>query len=184
MVPSSSRAVADAGPQDAEHQLSPQQLLELPVFWHLTSCFVTTTVGGMYIAGTFKTFGQQSFNSEAFLASISSISAIFNAVGRIAWGSLADRFRGLYRFRLFIFDDYFSHDCMSLLGSDRCRPCTFFPFCFRSFLPHTPSRRCWERPASCCGPSRCSSSKGVTSCCTCPSPCSSSAASSQPAITA
>ena len=72
--------------------LSPKDLLELPLFWHLTSCFVTTTVGGMYVAGTFKTFGQEFFQNEAFLAQVSSVSAIFNALGRIAWGSLADRF--------------------------------------------------------------------------------------------
>jgi nitrate/nitrite transporter NarK len=76
--------------------LSPKDLLELPIFWHLTSCFVTTTVGGMYVAGTFKTFGQEFFQNESFLAQVSSVSAIFNAVGRIAWGSLADRFLGRY----------------------------------------------------------------------------------------
>ena len=77
--------------EDKELNISSKEMIELPIFWHLTSCFVTTTVGGMYIAGTFKTFGQETFSDEGFLASISSISAIFNAVGRIAWGFLADR---------------------------------------------------------------------------------------------
>lgn len=85
--PSHSRSHVDEETPD----LSPKDLLELPLFWHLTSCFVTTTVGGMYVAGTFKTFGQEFFQNEAFLAQVSSVSAIFNAVGRIAWGSLADR---------------------------------------------------------------------------------------------
>ena len=34
----------------------------------------------MYIAGTFKTFGQKYLKSEATLSDISSVSAVFNAV--------------------------------------------------------------------------------------------------------
>jgi OFA family oxalate/formate antiporter-like MFS transporter len=71
--------------------VGPKELIELPIFWHLSSCFVTTTVGGMYLAGTFKTFGQESIKSEAFLSMVTSMSSIFNAGGRIMWGSLADR---------------------------------------------------------------------------------------------
>jgi len=45
----------------------------------------------MYLAGTFKVYAQKSFSSELFLSTIGSIASIFNAVGRIFWGGLADR---------------------------------------------------------------------------------------------
>jgi MFS family permease len=68
------------------------EMLRNPVAWHIACCFITTTVGGMYLAGTFKTYGQATFHDEAYLSSISSISSVFNALGRIFWGHMADRF--------------------------------------------------------------------------------------------
>jgi len=74
--------VADIGPRD---------LIKMPLAYHLASCFILTTVGGMYLAGTFKVYAQKSFSSELFLSTIGSIASIFNAGGRIFWGYLADR---------------------------------------------------------------------------------------------
>jgi len=75
---------------DLEVDLGPKELLVHPLAWHLASCFITTTVGGMYLAGTFKTYGQKEFSSELFLSTLGSIASVFNAVGRVFWGALAD----------------------------------------------------------------------------------------------
>ena len=76
----------------AAYDVGPSELVHLPLAWHLSSCLILTTVGGMYLAGTFKTSGQEIFRSESFLSTVASFSSIFNAVGRIFWGGLADRF--------------------------------------------------------------------------------------------
>jgi MFS family permease len=80
--------------------LGPISLIRSPLAWHVAFCFVTTTVGGMYIAGTYKTYIQKSFGSsderttasnEAFISTVGTIAAIFNASGRMLWGAIADR---------------------------------------------------------------------------------------------
>jgi MFS family permease len=71
--------------------LSPKEVLKNPLAWHIASCLITTAVGGMYLAGTFKTYGQQTIKNEAFLASVSATSSIFNTGGRFFWGWLADQ---------------------------------------------------------------------------------------------
>jgi len=81
---------AQSSPFGDHVAFTPQQLLATPLAYHVASCLITTTVGGMYLAGTFKTYGQQSLHNEAFLAAISSFAAIFNATGRIFWGAVAD----------------------------------------------------------------------------------------------
>jgi MFS family permease len=72
-------------------QIGPKELLRTPLAWHLASCIITTTVGGMYLCGTYKTFGQLSFSSEMFLSTVASSASLFSAVGRIFWGALGDR---------------------------------------------------------------------------------------------
>ena len=62
-------------------EMGPKELLFTPLAWHLATCFVTTTVGGMFLAGTYKTYGAQIFRSETFLSSVGAISSVFNAVG-------------------------------------------------------------------------------------------------------
>ena len=72
-------------------QIGPTELVRTPLAWHLASCIITTTVGGMYLCGTYKTFGQLSFSSEMFLSTVASTASLFSAVGRIFWGALGDR---------------------------------------------------------------------------------------------
>lgn len=71
--------------------IGPRDLIKMPLAYHLASCFILTTVGGMYLAGTFKVYGQKYFSSELFLSTVGSVASIFNAAGRIFWGGLADR---------------------------------------------------------------------------------------------
>lgn len=69
-----------------------RELISTPLAWHVASCLITTTIGGMYIAGTFKTFGQLHFHNEIFLSTVSSFASVFNSGGRIFWGSMSDIF--------------------------------------------------------------------------------------------
>jgi MFS family permease len=71
--------------------VGPQVLLRTPLAWHLAVCMITTSIGGMYLCGTYKTFGQLSFNDEMYLSTVASVASLFSAVGRIFWGALGDR---------------------------------------------------------------------------------------------
>ena len=73
------------------HEKSPMQLLRNPLAWHLASCIITTTIGGMYLCGTYKTFGQLSFSDEMYLSTVASSASLFSAVGRVFWGALGDK---------------------------------------------------------------------------------------------
>jgi OFA family oxalate/formate antiporter-like MFS transporter len=73
----------------ASSETGPRQLLRDPLAWHLATCLVSTAVGGMYLTGTFKTFGLQTLSASS-LAFISAIASIFNSVGRIFWGAFGD----------------------------------------------------------------------------------------------
>lgn len=69
-------------------------LLSTPLAWHLASCLVTTSVGGMYLAGSFKTYAVRTLSASS-LATISTTASVFNSVGRIFWGYTADKIGSL-----------------------------------------------------------------------------------------
>ncbi|CAN0229999.1 unnamed protein product, partial [Phaeothamnion confervicola] len=71
---------------------SPRELLALPAFWHLSACFVASAVGGLLVAGTFKSLAQRAFHSDRFLVIAASLASVSNAAGRLAWGNVLDRF--------------------------------------------------------------------------------------------
>ena len=73
------------------HHFSPVEIIKFPLTWHIAACFVTTSAGGMYLAGTFKEYGEQYLHSEEFLSNVAACSSLFNAAGRIFWGEFADR---------------------------------------------------------------------------------------------
>jgi MFS family permease len=82
----------------------PYEILRDPLGWHVASCFALTALGGMFIAGTYKTYGQQYFMRtsvdesavETFLSAVGSVGALFNAGGRVVWGVIADRIGAVY----------------------------------------------------------------------------------------
>lgn len=76
-------------------ELGPSEVLKSTLGWHIALCFIMTTVGGMYISGTFKVFGQTAIHDESYLSFIASTASLFNTAGRVTWGSLADRFGAL-----------------------------------------------------------------------------------------
>ena len=43
----------------APPSLGPWAMVRTPLCWHVASCFAATTVGGMYLLGTFKSYGLQ-----------------------------------------------------------------------------------------------------------------------------
>ncbi len=87
--------------ESKENDITTKEILSMPLAWHISSCLVTTTIGGMYMAGIFKTFGQAHIHNEIFLSTVSAFSSIFNTLGRIWWGFWADRL-GALRTLLFI----------------------------------------------------------------------------------
>lgn len=86
---------SDTDKSEYNVNFTPWEALKKPLFWHISACLITTTVGGMFLAGTFKTYGQLSFSDEKFLSSISAIASVFNTAGRIFWGFLADRYEAI-----------------------------------------------------------------------------------------
>eukprot|EP01038_Epipyxis_sp_PR26KG_P004855 gene4855-6805_t len=85
-------------------QQTPSDIIKNPLAWHLAICLASTTVGGMYVIGTFKTFGQMRLKDEEFLSTVASIASIFNACGRIVWGAIADRIGPMYAILLMSFN--------------------------------------------------------------------------------
>ena len=58
------------------------------VFW-LIYFFNTIAIG--YINAMYKSFGQTFIKDDHFLAQIGSFAAVFNCLGRVAWGRLMDK---------------------------------------------------------------------------------------------
>ena len=62
--------------------------------WRLlyTHLYCSICLYRMYLAGTFKTYGEDYFSSEEFLTVVAETAALFNAAGRIFWGFMADKY--------------------------------------------------------------------------------------------
>lgn len=74
-----------------QHQVTPFEMLRLPISYHLITCFMMTTVGGMYFIGTYKTYGIYLGVHEDYLSAIGAFSALANVFGRIFWGVVSDQ---------------------------------------------------------------------------------------------
>ena len=59
-------------------ELDVEQIAKTPLAWHLALCLVTTALGGMFLAGTFKTFAISSVDSLS-LGIISTAASVFNS---------------------------------------------------------------------------------------------------------
>ncbi|MHA1776629.1 MAG: L-lactate MFS transporter [Promethearchaeota archaeon] len=67
------------------------QAIKLPQFWILWGMFVLTAAAGLFTIGYYSTFGKDAtWSSDVFLSSVGSWAALFNGLGRIVWGKLAD----------------------------------------------------------------------------------------------
>ena len=80
--------------------LHPKQMLRKVNFYILWFMFLSNGTAVVFIATLYKVFALTFINNDHFLASVGSVAAIFNSLGRIAWGLLADRMS--YKFALVV----------------------------------------------------------------------------------
>ena len=78
---------------------------EFYIFWLI---YFLNTIAVGYINAMYKSFGQTFISSDFFLSQVGSLSAIFNASGRIMWGRLMDK----TSFKVSIFYSYNPMTCM------------------------------------------------------------------------
>lgn len=71
-------------------ELDTYQLMRTSLGWHLGTCFVMTAVGGMFFAGSNKVYASEYFTNQSFLSTVIAASSMFNGLGRIVCGVIAD----------------------------------------------------------------------------------------------
>ena len=71
--------------------LTPLQMLRRPYFYVLYAMFGVNVTAIIFIASFYKSFGLLFIPNDHFLTIVSSLSSIFNTIGRIFWGFIADR---------------------------------------------------------------------------------------------
>lgn len=65
-----------------------KQTLKLPQFWMLWATFILSAISGLMVIGSYAAF-IQAYSVVDFVL-IGSLAALFNGLGRIVWGKLAD----------------------------------------------------------------------------------------------
>ncbi len=80
--------------------LHPRQMLKKTNFYLLWFMFMFNGIAVVFIATLYKVFALTFITNDHFLAAVGSTAAIFNCLGRIIWGLLADRVS--YKFALVI----------------------------------------------------------------------------------
>ena len=78
--------------------LTPLQVLRKMNFYILWFMFLCNGMAVLFTATLYKFFGNSFIDDDHFLATVGSIAAVFNCLGRIAWGLIADRVS--YKFAL------------------------------------------------------------------------------------
>ncbi|XP_062522055.1 uncharacterized protein LOC134196850 [Corticium candelabrum] len=77
---------------DQQMGLRPRQLFQQVSFYVLWFMFLCNGLAVVFISTLFKAFGLTFINNDHFLADAGAVAAPFNAVSRIFWGYMADRF--------------------------------------------------------------------------------------------
>ena len=95
VFPSDDQEVSPTPPTEVT-SVHPFQMLRTLSFYHLWSMMLMAGFTVSFIATLFKVFGLTFIDDDQFLATVGSMSAIFNCAGRIVWGLVADKFS--YRF--------------------------------------------------------------------------------------
>ncbi|MHA1730650.1 MAG: OFA family MFS transporter [Promethearchaeota archaeon] len=69
------------------------EAIKMPQFWMLWLMFVLTAAAGLFTIGNYKTFGKSAnpVITDQFLSDVGALAALFNGLGRIIWGLLADK---------------------------------------------------------------------------------------------
>ncbi len=76
--------------------LDRKEAVKLPQFWMIWLMFILTAAAGLFTIGNYKTFGGNAGNAsitDIFLSDVGAYAALFNGLGRIVWGSLADKLK-------------------------------------------------------------------------------------------
>ena len=77
---------------DLQAGLTPWEVLHKPNFYLLCVMMFLNGIAVTIVASLFKSFGFSFIADDHFLLAVGSVSAIFNALGRIFWGLVADLF--------------------------------------------------------------------------------------------
>ena len=65
--------------------------IKLPQFWMLWATFILSAISGLMVIGSYSAFAQSDPLSASFnFVLIGSLAALFNGLGRIVWGKMAD----------------------------------------------------------------------------------------------
>ena len=59
-------------------------------FWVLLLCCVCSSAGGLYVAPSYKNFGEMSIDDDAYMAVVGSVASVFNGSFRYIWAHLMD----------------------------------------------------------------------------------------------
>ncbi|CAL1545164.1 unnamed protein product [Lymnaea stagnalis] len=78
--------------EDDDVNVAPSQMIQSKNFWLLWFIFLLNGQGSTFISSLYKAYGQTFIVDDTFLALVGAFAALFNAVGRIIWGLIADRF--------------------------------------------------------------------------------------------
>ncbi|CAG5135272.1 unnamed protein product [Candidula unifasciata] len=72
--------------------LKPAEVLRSRYFYLIWLMFVFNGQGSLFISTLYKAYGQTFISDDTFMALVGSFAAVFNAGGRIVWGTIADKF--------------------------------------------------------------------------------------------
>ncbi|ELT92519.1 hypothetical protein CAPTEDRAFT_227457 [Capitella teleta] len=87
-----SSQISDCSPLGvADVSLHPMEVLKSRSFYLLWATFLFNGQAITFISTLYKAYGQTFIEDDHFLALLGSFSSVFNAIGRIFWGSLGDR---------------------------------------------------------------------------------------------
>ena len=104
--------------------LRPLQMLKKVSFYLLWYMFLANGMSTLFIATLYKFFGLTFTSNDHFLASVGSVSAIFNCSGRIVWGFLADKVS--YKFSLVLLSGIMTVFTLTLYACSAVGEAMFF----------------------------------------------------------
>ncbi|MHA1915495.1 MAG: L-lactate MFS transporter [Promethearchaeota archaeon] len=72
-------------------ELERKETIKLPQFWMLWATFILSAISGLMVIGSYSAFAKTEVISASFnFVLIGSLAALFNGLGRIVWGKMAD----------------------------------------------------------------------------------------------
>lgn len=98
------RNVKSRDNEETTEQTAMKPHLKSKLFWRLVLSSLLSAAGGMYIAGTYKNFGDTRIENDAFLAVTGSVASVFNGSFRYLWAFYMEKssFKTSYMTLLFL----------------------------------------------------------------------------------